>query len=376
MDVGPITWELLRSLADEHPSPGPAVSLYLDLDPSTTPTWRDIETRATAMIGRLDDARAGLRHVERASLEEDIERIESYLRGRFDREGAAGLALFSSARAGLWRVLALPAPVSDEAHVDRELHLAPLVPLVPISEPALVAVVNRRRGSLYRVLDGTAEPVAELSDEDVPGRHDQGGWSQANYQRHIDELAQRHLAEVAAVLDRHYREEGRPPVVLVCPEDERSRVEDALPAEVASAVVGWTSIEAHASAPAVAQVVRPLLAVRREARVRDALEHWRAERAVSGRAACGWEHVLSDASAGRIDQLLYHRRAHATGFRCPSCLRAQAEAEPCPLDATPVEPVDAVNAAVLRTLRHGGTALALDDASALDGEAVCALRRW
>jgi peptide chain release factor subunit 1 len=374
--VGAITWELLRSLADEHPSPGPAVSLYLDLDPSTTPTWRDIETRATALIGRLDDARAGLEHVQRASLEEDVERIERYLRGRFDREGAAGLALFSSARAGLWRVLALPGPVPDEAQGDRELYLAPLVPLVPMSEPALVAVVNRRRGSLYRVLNGTVEQVAELSDEAVPGRHDQGGWSQANYQRHIDELAQRHLAEVAAQLDRHFRDEGRPPVVLVCPEGERSRVEDALPAEVASAVVGWTSIEAHASGSAVARVVRPLLAGRREARVRDAVEHWREERAVSGRTTCGWDRALTDASDGRIEQLLYQRRAQATGFRCPSCLRAQANAEPCPLDGTPVEPVDAVNAVLLRTLRHGGTALALDDPSALDGELVCALVRW
>ena len=34
----------------------------------------------------------------------------------------------------------------------------------------------------------TARAVADLTEEQ-PGRHDQGGWSQARYQRHIDELA-------------------------------------------------------------------------------------------------------------------------------------------------------------------------------------------
>jgi hypothetical protein len=41
-----------------------------------------------------------------------------------------------------------------------------------------------------------------------------------------------------------------------------------------------------------------------------------------------------------------------------------------------VEAVDALNHALLRTLAYGGTAVAVGDRDALDGEAICARLRW
>jgi peptide chain release factor subunit 1 len=372
--VGAITWELLRRLATVRPRLGPAVSFYLDLDPRTAPTWSDVESRATSLVARLAAKRDRLQYEERASLDEDVERLQRYLRG-LDREGMHGLALFASANAGLWEEVRLPTAVPSDVSIDRELHLAPLAPLVTLGEAALVAVVNRRRGSLYRVVNGSVEELADLTDDDVPTRHDQGGWSQANFQRHVDALAHRHLAEVAQELDRRFRLEGRPPVVLVCPEEERSEVEGELPGELAAAVVGWTSVEAHAPAAAVARAVRPLLDRRRAARDDDAAARWQAERS-GGRAARGWSEVLPAASDGRVEELLYVATTRATAFRCTVCGRGVADDEPCPLDGAAVEPTDAVNLALLRTLANGGTAQALEDAEPLAGEAVCAILRW
>ena len=69
-----------------------------------------------------------------------------------------------------------------------ELYLTPLVPLMGRGEGALVAVVSRERGEVYRLQDGKLHEVADRGSEQ-PSRHDQGGWSQANFQRHIDELS-------------------------------------------------------------------------------------------------------------------------------------------------------------------------------------------
>ena len=172
-----ITWELLRTLAGVHTPIGPAVSFYLDLDPRTSPGWSEVETRSSSLLASLRKERDRLAHDERVSLDADAERIGRLLNRSLDRDGARGLAMFASSAAGLWEVLTVSMPVQDAVVVDRELNLVPLVPAVPLGEPALVAVVNRRRGSLYRVENGAVEELADVSDPDVPRRHDQGGSS-------------------------------------------------------------------------------------------------------------------------------------------------------------------------------------------------------
>lgn len=377
MGVTRITWELLRTLAGVHTPVGPAVSFYVELDPRATPSWRDVETRATSLLATLRAERDRFAHEERVSLDADRERIGRFLRDELDRDGVRGLALFASSAARLWELLPLSTAVRDAVHVDRELYLVPLVAVVPAGEPALVAVVNRRRGSLYRVENGSIDELADLSDPDVPTRHDQGGWSQANYERHVDELAHRHMEAVANAIDRRFRSEGRPPVVLVCPEDERSEVQAMLGADVQAALIGWTSVEAHAGASAVAQAVQPLLAQRRAAHELQALARWRDERGIGRDAACGWDEVLAAASDGRVEELLYDSSADAvTAFRCSSCRRVLANDGECPVDGSALEPVDALNAALLRTLAYGGTAVAIGERAALEGDAVCARLRW
>jgi peptide subunit release factor 1 (eRF1) len=374
--VPSITWQHVRTLASVRTRVGRAVSLYIELDPRTTPTWRDVETRVTSLLHRLRVEREGLRKEDRTSLDEDVERIASFIESEHDRDGVRGLCVFAAAAAGLWEAMPLSVPARDTVHLDRELYLVPLVPLVPLSEPALVAVVNRRRGSLYGVEDGAVEELADLTDPDVPTRHDQGGWSQANYERHADELARRHMETVAAAIDRRVRQADHPALILLCPEDERSELQSLLAPDVKAAVVGWTSVEAHAGAAAVGQAVQPLLARKRALGEQQAIARWQAERRAPDGGASGWAAVLSAASDGRVGELLYQPRATATAYRCADCGRGGIENESCPVDGGAVEPVDALNLALVRTLGHGGTALAIDDRAALGGEDVCARLRW
>src|SRR5437868_5300592 len=125
--------------------------------------------------------------------------------------------------------------VADTVKINAELYLTPLVPLVGRGEGALVAVVGRERGELFRLRGGRLELVSSLT-EDQPGRHDQGGWSQANYERHIEHLVVDHLKRVAAELDRRVR--GRSErVVIVTTEDTKAAFDDLLPKAMQSAIV-------------------------------------------------------------------------------------------------------------------------------------------
>lgn len=373
-----VTWETLRELAGFRSETGCAFSLYLDLDPSTTPTAADAETRFRSLLDRAGkEAGNGggeHSHAEKVALRQDLERIQEWWESEFDRDGALGFAVFASSTDSLWRVLALPGTVRDAVQLGRELRVAPLLALADGSDGLFVAAVNRERGEVYRLRAGKLVEVADRSDE-VPGRHDQGGWSQARFQRHIEKLIAEHLKAVSGEIEKRMRRVSGPQLVIVCPEDLRGEIEDMLSADVREAVVGWASAEAHASPEQLLEIARPFFAHADAARIQEAVERWREERGRGGRAAAGWNETLAAASDGRVEVLLFDERDGASAYECPKCGRAEAAAGSCPLDGTHLEPADAAELAIHHTLAHGGTVVNVP-AGELERAGVGALLRF
>src|ERR671934_397296 len=246
--AGSVTWERLRELAGFRAENGCAISLYLNLDPSVAPTAGDAATRINSLLAegekRLSSARSELTHEQREGLKSDLNRIQAFFDNDFDRDGAHGLAVFAARLDNFWRPLDLPGAPADEIKIDRDFYLTPLVPLVGRGDGALVAVVSREQGRVYRLRDGRLEEVVDQSD-DVPGQHDQGGWSQARYERHIDHLVLEHLKTVAQRLDRLVRRNGDVKIVVACAEELRSDFSEVVAHETRNAIVGFTQVEAH-----------------------------------------------------------------------------------------------------------------------------------
>lgn len=358
-----MTWETLRQLAGFRAEKGCAISLYLDLDPSDSPTAGDAATRVNSLVDQGSKSNGANRgeqtHDQRVGLREDFERIRHFFAEEFDRDGSHGFALFCGGLDNLWQALPLSEPVPDEIKVGRELYLAPLVPLVGRGEGAVVAVVGREEGRLYRLRAGRLEEVADLFEEQ-PGQHDQGGWSQARYQRHIEELAKSHLKTVAEELERQLRQLRVPPVVVVCPEELKSEFGDLLAGDARNAVVGWTTAKAHASPTELYEVAQPALEKWREAREREVVERWREEAGRNGRAASGWEETLEAASDGRVECLVFGEGVEHPAHQCPACGRVSVHGGRCPLDGTEMEGRDeGLDLAVHQVLAHGGQVLAL-----------------
>ena len=145
MAGAPLTWDTLRELAGFRSEKGCAVSLYVDLDPSTAPTAADIETRFNSLLNEAErhaDAQ-DYDHEQKQALLRDLNRVRVWWEADFDRSGTNGVAVFASSLDGLWEVLSVPDPVPDEVwsraawHYD-EKALAGLVLHV-----ALVNLFNR-----------------------------------------------------------------------------------------------------------------------------------------------------------------------------------------------------------------------------------------
>jgi peptide chain release factor subunit 1 len=358
-----VTWEGLRDLAAFRAENGCAISFYLDLDPSDSPTPGAVDSRVNALLDEIDRSeiasRGDLTHEQKQGLRDDVARLRAFFDEEFSRDGSHGYAVFCGGLDNLWQPLALSERVPDVAKVGRILHLAPLVPLVGRGEGLIVAFVGRERGDLYRLRAGRLEELEGHFDEQ-PGRHDQGGWSQARFQRHIDKLVQDHLKDVAVTLDRRLRHLKRPRVVVVANEEIRAEFEEELSNEVKEAIIGWASAEAHATPTQLLATVEPLLEHWRTEQETSAVERWREETGRNGRAAAGWAQTLEAASDGRVALLLFQDGFDRQVWECPACGRLALEGGPCPLDGTRMEETrDGLDRVVHQTLAHGGTVWAV-----------------
>lgn len=352
------TTDILRELAAFRASKGRAISLYVALDPSAVINPGDVHTRTNSLLSEARSAldADGLSHGQREALKADIERIDEFFQG-LDRDGVRGMAVFASQLDGIWRTLRLPEAVHDAVKVNDEFHLSPLVPLLRGLDGSLVVQVGREQGRFFRLNRGQLEEVADHT-EDTPGQHDQGGWSQARYQRHIDKLVHEHLKAVADELDRRKRG-GAPRIVLVGPDELKSDFVETLSKETQQGIVGWAHAEAHAGPAQLLEAAMPLLEQARAEEETEIVEAWKEAAGKGGRAASGWAETLEAASDAAVETLLVQDGAEQPAYQCPKCGRAQLEAGDCPLDGTPMEPDEGLDLAVRHTLAMGGSVVPL-----------------
>jgi peptide chain release factor subunit 1 len=376
-----ITWDELRELAGFEAEKGCAISVYLDLDPSVAPTPGDAHTRLNSLLdeaAKSDGAnRRDLSHAQREAVKADFDRIRRYFSQEFTREGAHGLAVFCDGLDNIWRTLPLTDSVADRVKVGRRLYLAPLVPLVGRGEGAVVVFVSREQGRFYRLRAGRLEELVDHFEEQ-PRRHDQGGWSQARYQRHVDALVEDHLRTVAEELDRQVRRLRNVQVVVIGPEETWAEFSELVSGETRSAIVGRATTEAHAGPPELLTAVKPVLDRWRAERERELVARWSEEAGRDARGSSGWEKTLEAASDGRVDLLLFREGVDRPAWRCPSCGRVAAAAGKCPLDGTEMEErQEGLDLAVHQTLAHGGRVWSVRAGEALDSaEGIGALLRY
>lgn len=371
---------MLRELATFRARNGCAVSVYVDLDPSTAPTIPDREKRFSALLdaaqkeGERITARRGREC--RIAVRTDLARIRDWWADELVRDGSRGIAIFAASEDDVFRVLSLPRSGGDAVHVGSSFRVSPIAGQF-FDDGSLVATVSRERGTVYQLQAGR---LVELVDEteEQPRRHDRGGWSQARLQRHVDHLAQQHLKALGAQLDRMVREQGDGlGIVLVAPPEARADLERELSAAVRRAVIGSTAAEAHAGPSELLALALPLFDGARARREDDVLERWEQAHSRRERSAGGWKKVLDAASDGRVDVLLLQEGANRRVWECPACGRAWADGGRCPVDDHRLhEAADGADLAVHQTLAHGGSIVRVAAGALSDGTEIAAVLRY
>ncbi len=307
MAANPITRTRLRRLAELRPERGLVLSVFFNLDPSefATPAARATEVNSvvTAAAHKVEEA-DGLDHEERQALRADVEHVRAVLQGPDIASNAThGIAVFSCGPADLFEVVRLPHPIQSRVLLDDHPCVEPLV-RTGSGERWCVLLVNRRTA---RIFLGTPDGLEEIDhiEDDVHRQHDQGGWSQARFQRGIEQEKLNHLGHTLDTLFGRFKQQPFDHLVVGAPDETVAEVEEKLHPYLRARLAGRLGIDVENSSPvavqaAAAEVVdRHVAAVEREALDRMHQGIGRGDRGVSGPEA-----VMDALEQARVEILL------------------------------------------------------------------------
>jgi peptide chain release factor subunit 1 len=321
----------LRSLAELRLDRPVVLSLYLNLDPSQFATP---PARKTAVRSLVDEAerrvreRSGLETDDRKGLEAALQRATDFLENDLPADGAHAVALFASESAGLFEAMKLPRSVPNRVAIGHSPLVGPLARIAR-RERWCVALVNRRDA---RILRGGPDGLREVEQihDDVPGQHDQGGWSQARYQRSVEKEKDDHLKATGDALLRHFKRQPFQRLIVGGPREVVTDFENKLHHYLSEPLAGRIEVDVeHSSPDQVLDAARPLIEKLDQERERDALER------LGERGACGIEDVLPPLNERRVELLILDEQfGGVTGVQCLECGWLGLEGDRCPADGS------------------------------------------
>jgi peptide chain release factor subunit 1 len=330
------------------------LSIYLDLDPDSFATAGARKSQISSLLAE------GAREIEevgeeKAALREDLEAVRQFLELDDDWPKDAGaVAIFRSGSREMFEIVKLPSPVSGGVWIESTPYVEPIATVISPGDWC-VALINRRTA---RIFLGSPDWLREIDPvrDDVHGQHDQGGWSQARYQRSIENEVANHFQNTSdALMDLSKRTAFRRLVIGVAPE-LWPEVEAEFHSDLMDAVAGRIEIDVeNASRLEVQRELEEIAVIRDNEDEKLLLGRLRGELGTGGRAASGLEEVMERLGESRVETLLVDDAFEATGVACPKCGWLGISGDSCPVDGSELErDVDLVEKVIERTHAQSG----------------------
>jgi peptide chain release factor subunit 1 len=353
----------IKKLARIDQGPYPFLSLYLNTK------WDDEQQRERIRLFTKNQLRKGYdrlkdrdREAWRNAFVEDQQRIEKYVEGLIRRvynEEVNGTAIFSCSGLGTFLTYPSIIPYNNACFISDLPVLHPLVRLSSQYQNTLMVMVETDSAKLFEIsLEGV---LSESSIESyVPGRHDQGGWAQMRYQRHIKDHMDKHHKEVAQQLIELFDSGKWKRIVLIGQERIAANFKTFLPERTKQHIVDSFSIDfSEERSKMILHVLERLLQKERE-EVAQQIQGL-ADRALrAGMATLGLNGTLEALNKGQVRTLYLLTSFSLLGGRCNRCGSlnlAHPEGNlsvPCSLCRGETKAVDLGEAMTRSTLRQDG----------------------
>ena len=321
----------IAALESEHG----IVSAYLKIDPHLMhdPSQPLVKFKGAAkrFLRRAPEARW------RKALERERDRILQYLESWPPRGRA--LAVFAGTPDHIWEALPLGVPVPSLVSVDTTTHTALLAQILDEHPLFAVAVVQRDKARLYVAEQRTAETMEPI-ESTVPGRHDQGGWSQARFQRHIEVHVAEHLKKVVEELERLFYSKRFNRLAVGGSDEAVQELLKMLPEPIRRTVIGSFSVNLkHDQDRDVLERAREVWEAHERQSERELVSRLSDAAESNGRGTLGIDSTVEAVLEGRVQTLAIAEGVTKDGAACTRCDYFAARAfERCPVCGADAEP--------------------------------------
>lgn len=292
---------VLQELAAFEAADSPVISLYLNTQANEHGRDQFDPFIRKELKRAVESFPAG--SAERQSVEADVERIRQYLETEL-QPSTNGLAIFAcNGKDGFFKALQLDAPIENHRlYIYRQPHLFPLARLSEQHQRYAALLTDSNSARLYIFAIG-GKVTEETVQSETMNRTRVGGWAQARYQRHVDNLHLQHAKEVVDTLEKVVREEGIDRVILAGDDQIISLLREQMPQSLGDKVVDMLRLDIktpeHEVAERTLEALREYDAADDKERVRQLLDDWRS----GGLATAGAADTLMALAMGQVDEL-------------------------------------------------------------------------
>jgi peptide chain release factor subunit 1 len=351
----------IKKLAHIEEGPYPFLSLYLNTKWDDEQQRERIRLFTKNQLKRIHDQLKDREDWQKA-FSEDQKQIEKYVEGLVRRaydEGVNGLAIFSCSGNGILLTYPSIVPFENECFISDLPTLQPLVRLSSQYQNTLAVMVETDSARLFEVsLEGL---MAESSIESyVPGRHDQGGWAQMRYQRHIKDHMDKHHKEVAEQLTELFDSGKWKRVVIIGQDRIIANFRAFLPERIKQQISDAFSVDFSEERSKVLKRLFERLLQKERQEVSRQIEELKERSPMGGLSTFGLTGTLEALHGGQVQTLyLLTSFSHSGGkcYRCSSLTLIPSPGDPsahCPLCKGEMKIVNLGEEMVRSTLRQDG----------------------
>jgi peptide subunit release factor 1 (eRF1) len=292
--------EQLDRVAAIDPGPFPVISLYLDMRPNERGRDQFEPFLKKELTERVNTYLA--KGPERDSLESDANRIREHV-ASVD-PSVNGLALFACHGVDLFEAVELAAPIDGHRlYVSDRAHLYPLARLIDEYPRYLALVTDTHSARIFVFAINELEKTEQIEGEKAK-HHKKGGWSQARYQRHTENVHLQHAKEVVDQVARIIREERIDKIVVAADEVIMPLLREQFPKEVSDRIVDVLKLDVHANERTVLEATIAALRKKDEENDRQRVDQLINAYRANGLACVGREATRRALEMGQVDELV------------------------------------------------------------------------
>lgn len=292
---------ILKKLSEVEANNSPFISIYLNAEPNEHGR-DDFEIFLKKQLSEhLDNFEEDT--PERESFERDVEKIKNF--AAKINPSANGVAMFACDGADeFFQMIQFNVPFeNDRFFVFNRPHIYPLARLIDQNPRYAVVLADTNSANIFVIQRGRLIDEEEIENEKT-NRTEVGGWSQARYQRHVDELHKRHAKEVVENLEKIVREDDIRQIILAGNEEVVIPIlRDELTDDLKSKLVGTVRADVNAPKDELWEKVEQTIKQHDTLKDKEKIDYFNEQNYDEGFCVGGVEKTLKALENGQVQEL-------------------------------------------------------------------------